>query len=95
VQQLSSQALETQETTIVRRVLVGGALVLVLTASVPSPAQDARPKISDPKLLEAVAKFEEANAKFNDGDPDPWIAAPPGPAMLSSVTLSGMVMFSR
>jgi ketosteroid isomerase-like protein len=49
-------------------------LVLVLTASVPSPAQDAKPKISDPKLLEAVAKLEEAMAKFNDGDPDPWIA---------------------
>lgn len=30
-----------------------GALALVLIASTPSPAQDAKPKISDPKLREA------------------------------------------
>ena len=51
-----------------------GVLVLVLIASAPSPAQNPKPKISDLKLREAVAKYEEALAKFNDGDPDPWIA---------------------
>lgn len=51
-----------------------GGLALVLIASAPSPAQDSTPKISDPKLREAVAKFEEAQAKFSAGDPDPYIA---------------------
>jgi len=51
-----------------------GGLALVLIASAPSPAQDAKPKISDPKLREAVARFEEANTKMSDGDPDPYIA---------------------
>ena len=51
-----------------------GVLVLVLIASAPSPAQNAKPKISDLKLREAVAKYEEAMAKFNDGDADPMIA---------------------
>ena len=51
-----------------------GGLALVLIASAPSPAQDAKPKISDPKLREAVAKFEEAMTKFNNGDADPYIA---------------------
>jgi len=50
----------------------GFALVLIVVA--PSAAQDARPKIDDPKLRAAVARFEEAMAKFNDGDPDPYIA---------------------
>jgi ketosteroid isomerase-like protein len=51
-----------------------GGLALVLIASAPSPAQDAKPKISDPKLREAVTKYEEAVAKFNAGEPDPYIA---------------------
>jgi WD40 repeat protein len=51
-----------------------GGFALVLIASAPSPAQDAKPKISDPKLREAVAKLEEALNKYSDGDPDPYIA---------------------
>jgi ketosteroid isomerase-like protein len=51
-----------------------GGFALVLIASAPCSAQDAKPKISDPKLREAVAKYEEASAKFSDGDPDPYIA---------------------
>ncbi|MDZ4687696.1 MAG: nuclear transport factor 2 family protein [Planctomycetaceae bacterium] len=51
-----------------------GGLALVLIASAPSPAQDEKPKISDPKLREAVARFEDAVAKFGTGDPDPYIA---------------------
>jgi ketosteroid isomerase-like protein len=51
-----------------------GALALVLIASTPSRAQDAKPKISDPKLRDAVTKYEEASAKMSDGDPEPYIA---------------------
>jgi ketosteroid isomerase-like protein len=51
-----------------------GGLALVLIASAPSPAQGSKPTISDPKLREAVAKYEDASAKFSDGDPEPYIS---------------------